>query len=150
MDHAKTGYALTVDCFEEIIKIDYGEECCSNEQFHLCGDSASMSDSSVLYSLLGVFGLMFAPHGRLCRRQRDCGLQQGATKDKVVASLFNPSARTFAKATLGKVGCGKASVFGYWPHELQILPLKMLPNWVTEKIILEATRKEIENEKQGR
>lgn len=73
-----------------------------------------------------------------------------STKDKVLTSLFNPSARTFAKATLGKVGCGRAAFFGYWPHEIQVLPLKLLPAWVTDGVLLQATRKEMEVEKQGR
>lgn len=72
------------------------------------------------------------------------------TKDKFVASLFNPSARTFAKATLDKVGCGKPSPYGYWPHELQVLPLKLLPSWIADGVLLWATRKEVELEKQGR
>jgi len=39
--------------------------------------------------------------------------------NKSPTSLFTPSSRAMARAALGKVGCGRREVWGYWAHGVQ-------------------------------
>jgi len=58
-------------------------------------------------------------------------------------SLFVPSARRFAQASLGVVGCGRDEVWAYWPHAVQFAGLIMnLPGWVMGRAVLGMARKE--------
>ena len=61
-------------------------------------------------------------------------------------SLLCPSSRRMAQGSLDKVGCGKAVVFGYWPHELQCKMFADLPAWIGEKIILSIALSEKQRE----
>ena len=56
-------------------------------------------------------------------------------------STFHPRAETFAKATMARVGCGKASVCGYLPHALQIKFLSFFPGWVARKVVIDTRRR---------
>lgn len=44
------------------------------------------------------------------------------TTNSHALSLFHPKAETFVTATMDRVGCGKASVYGYLSHALQVMP----------------------------
>jgi 17beta-estradiol 17-dehydrogenase / very-long-chain 3-oxoacyl-CoA reductase len=50
-------------------------------------------------------------------------------------SLFHPRADAFARATLDKVGCGKAVVYGYLPHALQAVFFSFFPDWMARKAV---------------
>ena len=71
---------------------------------------------------------------------------QGKRKD----TLFDPSARNFAKSALQKVGCGLPTITAHWSHDLQISALNLAPAWVTRSILIRETQKEMEFEKRGR
>lgn len=51
-------------------------------------------------------------------------------------SVFHPPAKTFVKAALDRVGCGKASVYGYLPHALQSMSLAFFPEWIAETVTI--------------
>jgi len=56
-------------------------------------------------------------------------------------SFFSPGRRTFAKAALGKVGCGKSIVTPYWGHALQCAFFELLPARWQNGFILSELRK---------
>ena len=51
------------------------------------------------------------------------------------ATFFTPGARTMAKATLQRVGCGKDVVVGYVGHALQLLVIGILPASVFASVV---------------
>ncbi|KIX05795.1 uncharacterized protein Z518_03767 [Rhinocladiella mackenziei CBS 650.93] len=67
----------------------------------------------------------------------------GAERDDSMLSLFMPSARTVAKTSLDKVGCGHVVVTPYWPHILQFGVLSALPDWILQKMVIKITKDEM-------
>ncbi len=53
--------------------------------------------------------------------------------------LFAPDTATMAKAILARVGCGKRVVVGYWSHALQFEALKLLPEFLADRMLIDAT-----------
>ncbi|OIW34188.1 putative oxidoreductase,short chain dehydrogenase, partial [Coniochaeta ligniaria NRRL 30616] len=65
------------------------------------------------------------------------GRVTGVSHQKTEASWFLPDARTFARAALGRVGCGRAECVPYWGHAVQqVLGVEMMPAWVRERLFL--------------
>ncbi|MCJ1300000.1 hypothetical protein MMC08_002794 [Hypocenomyce scalaris] len=66
------------------------------------------------------------------------GIVVGAVTDvshrKEPVSLLTPNATTMARAALGKVGCGRAVVAGFWMHGLQVGVFGLLPEWVLLRV----------------
>lgn len=60
----------------------------------------------------------------------------GTTSNGQPASLFHPTPKKFVRATLERVGCGKATVCGYLPHALQVVASSFLPEWMIEGILI--------------
>lgn len=56
----------------------------------------------------------------------------GTVYNKSTPSLFEPDARTMARATLARVGCGRVVVDGYFWHALQSASLAWVPGFVLE------------------
>ncbi|KEF59337.1 uncharacterized protein A1O9_04181 [Exophiala aquamarina CBS 119918] len=54
-----------------------------------------------------------------------------------------PTSQVFARAALNKVGCGRLVVVPYWAHELLIAAVKVLPGWLTSKMIAAGIPEEI-------
>ncbi|KAH7153372.1 putative oxidoreductase,short chain dehydrogenase [Dactylonectria macrodidyma] len=57
-------------------------------------------------------------------------------------SMFVPLARDLARAALGRVGCGRRIVDGYWAHSLQNLAASFLPALLLDKVKLDVMLKE--------
>lgn len=55
-------------------------------------------------------------------------------------SFFEPDAATMAAAALARVGCGRPSVVGYFPHALQQAAIDLAPSWAREKSMLDVIR----------
>jgi 17beta-estradiol 17-dehydrogenase / very-long-chain 3-oxoacyl-CoA reductase len=55
-------------------------------------------------------------------------------------SLFEPDAATMARAALARVGCGRPSIVGYFPHALQQAAMDWAPSWAFEKALLDTAR----------
>lgn len=55
-------------------------------------------------------------------------------------SFFEPHAATMAAAALARVGCGRPSVVGYFPHALQQAAMDLAPAWAREKSMLDVVR----------
>ncbi|KAI9695881.1 MAG: hypothetical protein M1836_005998 [Candelina mexicana] len=71
---------------------------------------------------------------------------QHSTRD---TGLFRPSSRTMARATLGMIGCGKATVTPYLGHALQMAVVENLPAWILNKLMINVSRKEKAREEKG-
>jgi 17beta-estradiol 17-dehydrogenase / very-long-chain 3-oxoacyl-CoA reductase len=72
------------------------------------------------------------------RRVEVLGIVVGSvqtTSNSQPPNIFHPTARTFARSTMDRVGCGKASVYGYFPHALQGVFLS-LPEWMARRVII--------------
>jgi 17beta-estradiol 17-dehydrogenase / very-long-chain 3-oxoacyl-CoA reductase len=52
-------------------------------------------------------------------------------------SFFEPDAATMARAALARVGCGRPSIVGYFPHALQQAAMDLAPAWAHEKSMLD-------------
>lgn len=55
-------------------------------------------------------------------------------------TFFVPSSRDMARAALARVGCGKPSVVGYFPHYLQQLAYFVVPQNLLDGIVAETLR----------
>lgn len=55
-------------------------------------------------------------------------------------SFFEPDAATMAAAALARVGCGRKTVIGYFPHALQQAAMDLAPSWAREKSFLDIIR----------
>ncbi|KAK9236926.1 hypothetical protein V1525DRAFT_187819 [Lipomyces kononenkoae] len=63
-------------------------------------------------------------------------------------SLFTPTSRAMASATLDRVGCGELSVFGHWAHRLQGVALDVFSQKMFQDIATTQVRKlKLEQEK---
>lgn len=73
-----------------------------------------------------------------------------AVKNKYKPTFWTPDGRTLAKAALHKVGCGRPAVWAYWPHELQVLPMQLMPEALKRWILRNEVIKEMAIERQGK
>ena len=55
-------------------------------------------------------------------------------------SFFEPDAATMARAALARVGCGRSTIVGYFPHALQQSAMDLAPSWAREKSMLDIVR----------
>jgi 17beta-estradiol 17-dehydrogenase / very-long-chain 3-oxoacyl-CoA reductase len=62
------------------------------------------------------------------------------TTNDLPLSIFHPSAETFARAAMERVGCGRTSVCGYLPHALQVSSMAFIPEWLATKLVIETMR----------
>ena len=58
-------------------------------------------------------------------------------------SFLRPTSEDYAKSILSIVGCGKKSVFPYWPHAVQICLLSFLPEALTGKAMKNVMQREL-------
>ena len=66
---------------------------------------------------------------------------------KEVPTLMQPDSRTFARASLDKVGCGKYIVAGYWVHGVMRTVLGLLPESLVFGMVVKSVREEVEKDK---
>jgi 17beta-estradiol 17-dehydrogenase / very-long-chain 3-oxoacyl-CoA reductase len=64
-----------------------------------------------------------------------CGVQSAGNAGAKLG-WFIPDSRSMAGYALGKVGCGRAAVAGYWAHAVQVAFVKALPeSWVRAMLV---------------
>jgi len=66
---------------------------------------------------------------------------------KVAPTLAQPDARTFARASLNRVGCGRYVVAGYWVHGVMKALLDSLPESLVLRMLVKSIRDEAERDK---
>lgn len=76
------------------------------------------------------------------------GMVQSGSAQRATSFLV-PTSRRMAAASLNMVGCGKSAIWAYWPHALQFGVLGMLPDWFTEKAVINIALKEKAIEEKG-
>lgn len=64
----------------------------------------------------------------------------GTSYNSHPVSLFEPDAATMARAALARVGCGRPSIVGYFPHALQMAAMDLAPAWVHDKSLLDVIK----------
>lgn len=64
----------------------------------------------------------------------------GTVYNKSTPSLFEPDAKTMARAALARVGCGKTVLVGYFWHAIQEASVEWLPGWITKVAIESVVR----------
>lgn len=66
---------------------------------------------------------------------------------KEPTSFFLPDARTFAAASLDRVGCGETVLMGYWTHAIMKAAIDLLPEFLLsrmlENAVFEETKKDM-------
>ena len=70
-------------------------------------------------------------------------IESGTTQsgqNRTPERLTNPTAITFARAAIAKVGCGRVVVTGWWPHHLQKMSLEMMPEWAQRSVLVAALK----------
>jgi 17beta-estradiol 17-dehydrogenase / very-long-chain 3-oxoacyl-CoA reductase len=70
------------------------------------------------------------------------GSVHSAGNKKPVAFL-RPDSTTYAKSILSVVGCGKLSVFPYWPHAIQAYVFSLMPRRLLERAMKRAMEAEM-------
>lgn len=63
------------------------------------------------------------------------GKVTGVSHRKDAVSLATPDSMRMARAALGKVGCGRAVVSGFWVHALQVAGFGILPEWMLVRVV---------------
>jgi 17beta-estradiol 17-dehydrogenase / very-long-chain 3-oxoacyl-CoA reductase len=62
------------------------------------------------------------------------------TSNSQPLSLFHPSAETFAREVMRRIGCGRKSVYAYLPHALQAGTMTLIPDWLATSILIRVLR----------
>jgi len=70
------------------------------------------------------------------------GHATGVSHSGAPPTLFQPHARTIARAVLARTGCGRKSVVPYWPHALQQAFLGYIPSWMRDRVVVTAMREQ--------
>jgi 17beta-estradiol 17-dehydrogenase / very-long-chain 3-oxoacyl-CoA reductase len=70
------------------------------------------------------------------------GSVHSAGNKKPVAFL-RPDSATYAKSILSAVGCGRLSVFPYWPHAVQACVFALMPRRMLERAMKKALKQEM-------
>ncbi|KAK9249033.1 hypothetical protein V1506DRAFT_526774 [Lipomyces tetrasporus] len=65
------------------------------------------------------------------------------SRSKSPASLFRPDSRTYAAASLDRVGCGEYVVPGYWSHALLKAINDSLPDFMFSHFMTTAVRRQM-------
>jgi short-subunit dehydrogenase len=63
--------------------------------------------------------------------------------NKKPVTFMRPDSTTYAKSILSVVGCGKLTVFPYWPHAVQALAFSLMPRRMLEKAMKKAIKNEM-------
>lgn len=109
----------------------------------------SMSDFGMpymdIYSASKSFDLSFS---RALKREMEAegkdvevlGIMTGAVTDvgwdRTPKSFFRPESRQFARAALGKVGCGEDVVAAWWTHGISWWGMGLLPAWAFDRALV--------------
>jgi 17beta-estradiol 17-dehydrogenase / very-long-chain 3-oxoacyl-CoA reductase len=63
--------------------------------------------------------------------------------NKKPVTFMRPDSTTYAKSILSVVGCGKLTVFPYWPHAVQAYAFSLMPRRMLERAMKKALKNEM-------
>ena len=69
--------------------------------------------------------------------------------NKTTEGAFTCTGLQMAEFSLDRVGCGRTAVFGWWRHAVQWWCMSLLPEWVTEKVLIGVMRERRVEEQKG-
>lgn len=69
------------------------------------------------------------------------GMVQSGSAQRA-SSFLVPTSRNFARYALGMVGCGRESVWPYWPHAVQFGLIGNMPMWLRNRFITKIATEE--------
>ncbi|KAH0364983.1 putative short chain dehydrogenase/reductase, partial [Aureobasidium melanogenum] len=69
--------------------------------------------------------------------------------NKTTEGAFTCTGLQMAEMSLDRVGCGRPAVFGWWRHAVQWRCMSLLPDWVTEKILIGVMKERRMEEQKG-
>jgi 17beta-estradiol 17-dehydrogenase / very-long-chain 3-oxoacyl-CoA reductase len=102
-----------------------------------------------LAAYAGAKAFVTAFSSSLCREAQSVeiislitGSVHSAGNTKPVGFL-RPDSRTYARSILRVVGCGRLSVFPYWPHAMQAYAFSLMPRRMLERAMKKALELEI-------
>lgn len=69
--------------------------------------------------------------------------------NKTTEGAFTCTGLQMAEFSLDRVGCGQPAVFGWWRHAVQWWCMGLLPEWVTEKVLIGVMKERRMKEQKG-
>jgi 17beta-estradiol 17-dehydrogenase / very-long-chain 3-oxoacyl-CoA reductase len=69
--------------------------------------------------------------------------------NKTTEGAFTCTGLQMAEFSLQRVGCGSTAVFGWWRHAVQWWCMSLLPEWVTEKVLIGVMKERRVEEQKG-
>jgi 17beta-estradiol 17-dehydrogenase / very-long-chain 3-oxoacyl-CoA reductase len=69
--------------------------------------------------------------------------------NKTTEGAFTCTGLQMAEFSLQRVGCGQTAVFGWWRHAVQWWAMSLLPEWVTEKVLIGVMKERRVEEQKG-
>ncbi|KAH0346395.1 putative short chain dehydrogenase/reductase, partial [Aureobasidium melanogenum] len=69
--------------------------------------------------------------------------------NKTTEGAFTCTGLQMAEFSLQRVGCGQPAVFGWWRHAVQWWFMGLLPEWVTEKVLIGVMKERRAKEQKG-
>ncbi|CAD0100851.1 unnamed protein product [Aureobasidium mustum] len=69
--------------------------------------------------------------------------------NKTTEGAFTCTGLQMAEFSLDRVGCGQTAVFGWWRHAVQWWCMSLLPEWVTEKVLIGVMKERRMEEQKG-
>jgi len=69
--------------------------------------------------------------------------------NKTTEGAFTCNGLQMAEFSLDRVGCGRTAVFGWWRHAVQWWCMSLLPEWVTEKVLIGVMKERRVEEQKG-
>jgi 17beta-estradiol 17-dehydrogenase / very-long-chain 3-oxoacyl-CoA reductase len=69
--------------------------------------------------------------------------------NKTTEGAFTCTGLQMAEFSLQRIGCGQTAVFGWWRHAVQWWVMSLLPEWVTEKVLIGVMRERRVEEQKG-
>ncbi|KAG9513914.1 putative short chain dehydrogenase/reductase, partial [Aureobasidium melanogenum] len=69
--------------------------------------------------------------------------------NKTTEGAFTCTGLQMAEFSLDRVGCGQTAVFGWWRHAVQWWCMSLLPEWLTEKILIGVMKERRIEEQKG-
>jgi 17beta-estradiol 17-dehydrogenase / very-long-chain 3-oxoacyl-CoA reductase len=63
--------------------------------------------------------------------------------NKKPISFLRPNAEQYAKCIIARVGCGRDSVYPYWPHAIQTFIISCIPEKILSRVMRKALKPEL-------
>lgn len=135
--HNKPSLIINIGSASAIVPFPYLAMYAASKAFNMYWNDSLNAEMALEGTQVEVLGIV-------------TGKVLNSTSKDTPPSLFVPSSRDFARATLQKVGCGLPNVNAFWAHDLQIAAINVMPTWLQRKILASVSAREMAEELKGR